>query len=354
MTTATVLPELAPAPGPGDDVQALLEDAVARRRVAVEAVLDAAEAHGLDDEALQGLWHRLAELGVEVTEGPHPAGPARTAPASGPEDAMRTYLRQISQVPLLTAAEERSLAIRIERGDPVAFRRLVEANLRLVVSVARRSFGGDLAPLDLIQEGNIGLMRAAERFDHRLGNKFSTYAVWWIRQAIHRAIANQGRTIRVPVHMVDEIGRLSITRRGLRGRLGREPSDAEIAAELGVTAARVREVRAYARRPVSLDEPLGDGSDLSVIVEDRREASPLSTAIAHERGAQIRLALARLDTRARRVLEMRYGLDGTEPCTLEEIGRRFDVTRERIRQIETRALASLYRDGDEGLHDFIE
>jgi RNA polymerase primary sigma factor len=258
-------------------------------------------------------------------------------------DPVREYLREIGRVPLLTAEEEVALAKRIERGDPAARRHLIEANLRLVVSVARRYVGRGMLFLDLIQEGNVGLMRAVEKFDWRRGFKFSTYATWWIRQAITRGIADQARTIRVPVHMVETINRMSRTQRQLSQTLGRDPTDDELAASLEVTLDRLAHIRRVSQEPVSLEAPTRDEEEgeLGHFIEDDEHARPAQATDRKMRREEVVQALESLGHRERKVLELRYGLAGEDPKTLEEIGRHFGITRERIRQIEGRALLKL-------------
>jgi RNA polymerase primary sigma factor len=258
-------------------------------------------------------------------------------------DPVRAYLREIGRVPLLTAAEEIALAKRIERSDPAARRQLIEANLRLVVSVAKRYVGRGMLFLDLIQEGNIGLMRAVEKYDWRRGYKFSTYATWWIRQAITRGIADQARTIRVPVHMVETINKLHRIQRQLMQELEREPTPEELAVTMETTPERIIQILKIAQEPVSLETPVGDEDDgsLGAFIEDDEETRPHQTVLSKLRGEELEDVLSTLSHRERKVLELRYGLAGEDPKTLEEIGRHFGITRERIRQIEGRALLKL-------------
>ncbi|HQG04574.1 MAG TPA: RNA polymerase sigma factor RpoD [Thermoleophilia bacterium] len=276
---------------------------------------------------------------------------------SSTSDPVRLYLRQIGKVKLLTAEQEVSLAKRIERGDMEAKRKLTEANLRLVVSIARRYPGRGLSLLDLIQEGNLGLIRAVEKFDYRRGYKFSTYATWWIRQAITRAIADQARTIRIPVHMVETINKLIRVQRQLLQDLGRDPTPEEVAAEMGITADRVREILKISQDPVSLERPVGEEGDsqLADFIEDEGAVAPLEAVDGIMQNEELERVLTLLTQRERRVLEYRYGLKGEHPRTLEEVGQKFDVTRERIRQIEAKTLAKLraYRDA-QNLRDFLE
>jgi RNA polymerase primary sigma factor len=258
-------------------------------------------------------------------------------------DSLRLYLRSIGRVSLLTAEQEVSLAKRIERGDMVAKQQMVEANLRLVVSIAKGYLGRGLTFLDLIQEGSLGLIRAVEKFDYRRGYKFSTYATWWIRQAVTRAIADKGRTIRIPVHMVEKLNKVVHVERQLVQTLGREPHPEEIAAELECTPREVRDILRIAQQPISLEKPIGEEeeSELGDFVEDQTAESPFELASENLRRENVHRALAALPKREREVIEMRFGLTGGRPRTLEEVGRAFNVTRERIRQIENHTLKKL-------------
>ncbi|MEQ9092859.1 MAG: sigma-70 family RNA polymerase sigma factor, partial [Miltoncostaeaceae bacterium] len=311
-------------------------------------IAESAERAELDEEQQEALLGVLTELGIEVmADGDAPPGAQPLLDLSvRPQDAgdpIRMYLREIGRVPLLSAAEEVSLAQRIERNDMGAKAQLIEANLRLVVSIAKRFVGRGMPLLDMVQEGNLGLIRAVEKFDFRRGYKFSTYATWWIRQAITRAIADQSRTIRVPVHMVEVINRLSRVQRQLVQELGREPTVAELAHELEITPERVREVQKLALEPVSLGTPVGEeeDSELGDLIEDRSVRAPGDVVADLMRGRDLGQALDQLTARERKVVELRFGLGGEEPRTLEEVGVRFGVTRERIRQIELRSLAKL-------------
>ena len=258
-------------------------------------------------------------------------------------DSLRLYLREIGKVSLLTADQEVSLAKRIERGDMLAKQQMTEANLRLVVSIAKGYLGRGLSFLDLIQEGSLGLIRAVEKFDYRKGYKFSTYATWWIRQAVTRAIADKARTIRIPVHMVEKLNRVVHIERQLVQRLGREPRPEEVAEELEMTTAEVREILRMAQHPVSLEKPIGEEeeSELGDFVKDEQAVSPFDSATMTLRKEDIERALDSLPERERKVIELRFGLKGEHPCTLEEVGRAFGVTRERIRQIENNTLKKL-------------
>ena len=258
-------------------------------------------------------------------------------------DSLRLYLRSIGRVALLTAEREVALAKRIERGDLYAKQEMVEANLRLVVSIAKGYLGRGLSFLDLIQEGSLGLIRAVEKFDYRRGYKFSTYATWWIRQAVTRAIADKARTIRIPVHMVEKLNKVVHIERQLVQRLGREPRPDEIAAELEMTTEEVREILRMAQLPVSLEKPIGEEeeSELGDFVQDEAAESPFDSASLNLRRDDIDRALDSLPERERRVIELRFGLNGGPPWTLEEVGQAFGVTRERIRQIENNTLKKL-------------
>jgi RNA polymerase primary sigma factor len=258
-------------------------------------------------------------------------------------DSLRLYLRSIGRVELLTAEQEIELAQRIEKGDMAAKRHMVEANLRLVVSIAKGYLGRGLTFLDLIQEGSLGLIRAVEKFDYRRGYKFSTYATWWIRQAVTRAIADKARTIRIPVHMVEKLNRVTHVERQLVQRLGREPEPAEIAAELQWTVREVRDVLRIAQMPISLEKPVGDeeDSELGDFVADETGEEPYEAAMEHLQREDVQRALNALPERERQVIELRYGLRGHEPLTLEEVGRAFGLTRERVRQIENNTLKKL-------------
>jgi RNA polymerase primary sigma factor len=258
-------------------------------------------------------------------------------------DSLRLYLRSIGKVPLLTAEEEVALAKRIERGDVSAKQQMIEANLRLVVSIAKGYLGRGMNFLDLIQEGSLGLIRAVEKFDYRRGYKFSTYATWWIRQAVTRSIADKGRTIRIPVHMVERLNKVVYAERSLIQRLGRDPSPVEIAAELECEVREVREVLRMAQQPVSLEKPVGDEEDSSLgdFVEDATAETPFDVASEALRRQSVGRVLASLPRREREVLEMRYGITGDRVRTLDEVGRAFNITRERVRQIESRTLKKL-------------
>ena len=259
------------------------------------------------------------------------------------DDPVRMYLKEIGKVPLLTPEEEQDLAKRMAEGDEEAKRRMAEANLRLVVSIAKRYVGRGMLFLDLIQEGNLGLIRAVEKFDYQKGFKFSTYATWWIRQAITRAIADQARTIRIPVHMVETINKLVRVQRQLLQDLGRDPTPEEIGAEMDMSADRVREIQKISQEPVSLETPIGEEEDsqLGDFIEDSQAIVPPDAASFSMLQEQLTQVLDSLADRERKVIELRFGLVDGHPRTLEEVGREFGVTRERIRQIESKTLAKL-------------
>jgi RNA polymerase primary sigma factor len=305
-----------------------------------------------DDEELEG----FDAPDVEETEedldgvgGPITAGVPVAPPEQGAEDAVRLYLRSIGRVPLLTREDEVRLAKRIEQNDMSAKNALIEANLRLVVSIAKRYSGRGLTLLDLIQEGNLGLIRAVEKFDWRRGFKFSTYATWWIRQAITRALADQSRTIRIPVHMVERMNRVSRAKRSLLQQNNREPSFEEIAELVEMTPKKVEEILKLGQEPVSLEAPVGGGEEgdasLGDFISDEAGDRPLEVVANRIRDADLLQVLDSLPWRERRVIELRYGLGDKGPMTLEDIGHEVGVTRERVRQIESKTLAMLKSSG---------
>ena len=364
-----------------DEVQTLVTEAQERGFVSVEAIAAAVEETEATREQIQELYAYLEEHAIELVGAEEAAprstrraqrgGRRRRAPRAGggaggeraerPQqarraakaeldltvepslDSLRLYLRSIGRVPLLSAEEEVALARRIERGDMMAKQHMVEANLRLVVSIAKGYLGRGLTFLDLIQEGSLGLIRAVEKFDYRRGYKFSTYATWWIRQAVTRAIADKGRTIRIPVHMVEKLNKVIHVERQLIQQLGREPTPEEIATELECTTREVRDILRMAQQPVSLEKPVGEEEDsaLADFVEDVSAESPFEIASESLRKENVNRVLAALPAREREVIEMRFGLTGARPRTLEEVGRAFNITRERVRQIENRTLKKL-------------
>ena len=281
-----------------------------------------------------------------------------TVPKSLPtDDAVRMYLKEIGKVPLLTGAEERELAIRMEQGDEEAKKKLCESNLRLVVSIAKRYLNRGLSFLDLIQEGNLGLIKAVDKFDYTKGYKFSTYATWWIRQAITRSIADQARTIRIPVHMVETINKLIRISRQLLQELGREPTSEEIAKEMGITVEKVREIKKISQEPVSLETPIGEEEDshLGDFIPDDDVPAPVEAAAYSMLKEQLMEVLDTLSDREKKVLMLRFGLEDGRPRTLEEVGKEFNVTRERIRQIEAKALRKLrHPSRSKKLRDYLE
>ncbi len=273
------------------------------------------------------------------------------------DDPVRMYLKEIGKIPLLTSEEEIELAKRMQEGDEIAKKKLAEANLRLVVSIAKRYVGRGMLFLDLIQEGNLGLMKAVEKFDYRKGFKFSTYATWWIRQAINRAIADQARTIRIPVHMVETINKLVRVQRQLVQELGRDPSPEEIGKEMGMEVEKVREIMKIAQEPVSLETPIGEEEDshLGDFIPDDEVLAPAEAATFTMLREQLIDVLDTLTPREQKVLRLRFGLDDGRARTLEEVGKEFDVTRERIRQIEAKALRKLrHPSRSKKLKDFLE
>jgi RNA polymerase primary sigma factor len=281
-----------------------------------------------------------AEADEDEDEDEDEDGAAVAAPVT--QDPLKLYVRQIGDGPLLTPAEERELARRKDEGDEAAKRRLIESNLRLVMSITRNYVNSGVPLLDLIQEGNLGLIRAVEKFDYKMGYKLSTYATWWIRQAVTRAIADQGRTIRLPVHVVDQVRRVMRARRVLTQRLNRDPLPDEIAKESGLEVKRVNELLDLVEDPVSLETPVGDGDSLyGDMIEDLNSEQPDLVLAEMLRTAELQMALAQLSERMRHVLELRFGLTGAVPKTLEEVGAELGVTRERVRQLESRALREL-------------
>ena len=278
----------------------------------------------------------------DSSEIPH-VGKAAESEGGSVTDPIHMYLKEIGKVPLLTSEQETALARRVEKGDEDAKKALEEANLRLVVSIAKHYTGHGMSLMDLIQEGNLGLIRAVEKYDYRKGFRFSTYATWWIKQSISRAIADQGRTIRIPVHMVENINKVNRASRDLVQRLGRDPSVSEIAEEVHMAPERVREIMKISREPVSMESPVGDEEDSSLgdFIRDDSTPVPAEEAAQAMMNDQIREILKDLSPREQEVLKYRYGLEGDHPCTLEEVGKKMNVTRERIRQIEAKALRKL-------------
>jgi RNA polymerase primary sigma factor len=351
-----------------DELRALIADGQERGVLTFEQIATTLEEVEVTKEQVQELHQHLEEQGIDVVgaDGRLATSEAQKVEAAAeaarknigaeapkkPEidltvepslDSLRLYLRSIGRVPLLTAAQEVELAKRIERGDMAAKTHMVEANLRLVVSIAKSYLGRGLTFLDLIQEGSLGLIRAVEKFDYRRGYKFSTYATWWIRQAVTRAIADKGRTIRIPVHMVEKLNKVVHVERQLVQSLGREPTPEEISSELECSVREVRDILRMSLQPISLEKPIGEEeeSELGDFVEDQTAESPFEIAAENLRKENVHRALAALPQREREVIELRFGLTGGRPRTLEEVGRAFNVTRERIRQIENHTLKKL-------------
>ncbi len=340
-----------------EELHKLVQDGTEKGFLTYDEIVAGLEDVDLTKEQIEDFYTYLIDHSIELVEGEQHKHPPHEQPAlaeeeKGPKldlsvepslDSLRLYLREIGKVPLLTADQEVYLAKRIERGDMSAKTHMIEANLRLVVSIAKSYLGRGLSFLDLIQEGSLGLIRAVEKFDYRKGYKFSTYATWWIRQAVTRAIADKARTIRIPVHMVEKLNKVVHIERQLVQRLGREPQPEEIALELEMTTEEVREILRMAQLPVSLEKPIGEEeeSELGDFVQDEMAESPFDTASVQLRREDIQKALDSLPERERKVIELRFGLTGAQPCTLEEVGRAFGVTRERIRQIENNTLKRL-------------
>jgi RNA polymerase primary sigma factor len=324
-----------------EEITATLEEVEITKEQVVELHSHLQE-NGVDIVARDDRPPGLIEINGDGAE-PAPRKPQIDLTVEPSLDSLRLYLRSIGRVELLTADQEVFLAKRIERGDMVAKQSMIEANLRLVVSIAKGYLGRGLSFLDLIQEGSLGLIRAVEKFDYRRGYKFSTYATWWIRQAVTRAIADKARTIRIPVHMVEKLNKVVHVERQLVQEFGREPTPEEIAAELQWTAREVKDILRIAQLPVSLEKPIGEeeDSELGDFVEDEAAESPFERASENLRRENVRRALDALPPREREVIEMRYGLCGNKARTLEEVGRAFGVTRERIRQIENNTLKKL-------------
>ncbi len=329
-----------------EEARNLLEAAQASGSVSQEEIALALDELDLDAGQMDDFYRQLEELQVEVVQPDEPEE-REVAPAAEAReistDSLQLFLKDIGKVDLLTAAQEVELAKRIERGDHAAKQEMVEANLRRVVSIATRYRNQGLPFLDLIQEGTIGLVRAAEKFDWRKGYKFSTYATWWIRQAVARALADKARTIRMPVHVVEKLNKIVRTERKLRAELCREPTPAEIAEDLDLPVEEVEQIMRSAQTPVSLEKPVGDEeeSEFGHFLTDENVPLPDEAAEVTMRAETLKKILGTLSHRERRVLELRYGLDGEHPRTLDEVGRTFNVTRERIRQIENQSLKKL-------------
>jgi len=360
-----------PEPLIANELNGLLEEGREQGYLSSDQIAEALQDVELPPEQLEEIHDVFADLGIDVIEGEADiaAASAEAAPTeevipkldlsvkSPSSDPVRLYFSEMGKVPLLSAVEEVSLAKRIERKDMAAKSQLIEANLRLVVSIARRHTGRGLPLLDLIQEGNLGLIRAVEKFDYKRGFKFSTYATWWIRQAITRALANQARTIRIPAHMVEQINKLIRVQRQLLQDIGREPTPEEIAAVMDTTPDKVRLILKINQEPTSLHTPIGDEGDtmLGDFIEDKEAPSPVEEVDEIVQREELDRVLNLLTQRERKIIELRYGLAGEQPKTLKEVGVVFGVTRERVRQIEAKTMAKLkaYR-AARSLHAFID
>ena len=348
-----------------DPIRSLIDTGRRAGKLTSSEISDAMEENGnvLDVEAMEKLYEELESNGIEIVddtpvdvssalpsseEGADDYEDGLTADGITIDDPVKVYLKEIGRVPLLSPEEETELALKIQAGGPdgeKAKQRLSEANLRLVVSIAKRYVGRGMQFLDLIQEGNLGLIKAVEKFDHTKGFKFSTYATWWIRQAITRSIADQARTIRIPVHMVETINRIVRVNRQLQQKLGREPRPEEIAKELGISVSKVQEIIKIAQEPVSLESPIGEEEDshLGDFLEDDKTPPPSQIVAESMMKQTLSDVLHMLTPREEQVIRMRYGLDDGQQRTLEEVGKAFNVTRERIRQIEVKALRKIKR-----------
>jgi len=375
-------------PGQPDvpELKELIEHGKRKGTLTYREIMDALQNVELSPEQIDDIYEALGQMGIDVVPEPGDGeagdGPEEAVVPEGPDgpdgdaavhedvdldlslpegisvdDPVRMYLKEIGRVPLLTAEEEVELAKRIEKGDEQAKRRLAEANLRLVVSIAKRYVGRGMLFLDLIQEGNLGLLKAVEKFDYRKGYKFSTYATWWIRQAITRAIADQARTIRIPVHMVETINKLVRVQRQLVQEYGREPTIEETARAMDMSEDKVREIMKVAQEPVSLETPIGEEEDshLGDFIEDEDVMAPADAVSFHLLKEQLEDVLNTLSPREEKVLRLRFGLDDGRSRTLEEVGQVFGVTRERIRQIEAKALRKLrHPSRSKKLKDYLE
>lgn len=335
------------------EVKELIKKGKKEGSLTYEEIMDALEEIDLSSDEIEKIYELFNEMNIDILdndddneneqEDDEEELDISIPDGVGIDDPVRMYLKEIGKVPLLTAEEEVKLAKGMEAGDEACKRKLIEANLRLVVSIAKKYVGRGMLFLDLIQEGNMGLIKAVEKFDYRKGYKFSTYATWWIRQAITRSIADQARTIRIPVHMVETINKLIRVSRQLLQEIGREPTPEEIGEEMDMSAEKVREIMKIAQEPVSLETPIGEEEDshLGDFIEDEDAPAPASAASFILLKEQLDDVLDTLTDREKRVLELRFGIEDGRPRTLEEVGKEFGVTRERIRQIEAKALRKL-------------
>ena len=347
-----------------DLVYTLLERGKAKGVLTIDEINEAIESMPVEPEIIDKIYEMAEKAGINIVSDIDPGEDYKNyddlsalGDKIGVEDHVRMYLKEIGKVPLLTEEEEKELAKRIEQGDEEAKKRLNEANLRLVVSIAKRYVGRGMLFLDLIQEGNLGLLKAVEKFDYRKGFKFSTYATWWIRQAITRAIADQARTIRIPVHMVETINKLIRVTRTLSQELGRDPTPEQIAKEMDISVEKVREIMKISQEPVSLETPVGEEEDSHIgdFIMDEDAPAPADAAATTLLREQLFEVLGTLTPREQKVLKLRFGLEDGRPRTLEEVGREFDVTRERIRQIEAKALRKLkHPSRSKKLRDYID
>ena len=342
-----------------DILKKLIEEYGPKGSITTNNLCDIMEKYDTTPNQMDFVYKSVADAGIQIIDEAERDKELYEQALSdiGLDDPVKMYLKDIGRVPLLSVDDEIELARKMQEGDEEAKKKLSEANLRLVVSIAKRYVGRGMLFLDLIQEGNLGLMKAVEKFDYQKGFKFSTYATWWIRQAITRAIADQARTIRIPVHMVETINRLTRASRVLLQQLGREPTPDEIARELNMPVERVREIQKIAQDPVSLETPIGEEEDshLGDFIEDDRATTPSDSVAFTMLKEQLLGVLDTLTPREEKVLRLRYGIDDGKPRTLEEVGREFNVTRERIRQIEAKALRKLrHPSRSKKLKDFLD
>ncbi|MGN1235488.1 MAG: RNA polymerase sigma factor RpoD [Christensenellaceae bacterium] len=340
-------------------IKGIIEKYRDKGSLSTNTLCDILEKYDTNPVQIEAVYHAVNEAGIQVYDEAERDKELFEQALSdiGLDDPVKMYLKDIGRVPLLSGDDEIELAKRMLEGDEEAKKRLSEANLRLVVSIAKRYVGRGMLFLDLIQEGNLGLMKAVEKFDYQKGFKFSTYATWWIRQSITRAIADQARTIRIPVHMVETINKLTRASRALLQELGREPTPAEIAKEMGISEERVMEIQKIAQDPVSLETPIGEEEDshLGDFIEDEKTVTPSDSVAFSMLKEQLIGVLNTLTPREEKVLRLRYGIDDNRPRTLEEVGKEFNVTRERIRQIEAKALRKLrHPSRSKRLKDFLD